>query len=1557
MTPPGARSCTVHVRWPDEEVVYPAVLDPRWTTTQNMTTTRQGHTATLLSTGNVLVVGGTSNGSTALASAELYNRTTGTWAATNPMTGARTLHSATQLGSSSNGTTSGKVLISGGLNGTTSQNTAQLYSPTAGTWTAAANLNAARHGHTATLLVDGRVLVTGGLNGTTTLNTAALYNPASGTGSWVAAAGILPSALKNHAAALLTTTNNQLSNKVLVFGGNSGSATVSGVYLFDPAQNAFSTQTSLPSAREGHTVTVLANGNLLVTGGKSGTTTLATTVLFNPSSGAGSWSSSGTMNVARQAHSATLIPTAIVSNGQVLVAGGSSGSATLSSAELWNGTTWALTTALLSAQQGHTATLLGNDAILIAGGVNGSTTVGAAQLYDASFGVACTLSSQCVTGFCVNGVCCDSACNNGCGACNLSGKVGTCSAVAAGTVCRASAGSCDVAETCSGTSTTCPANAFAPSTTVCRASAGACDVAENCTGSSATCPADGFQSTSTVCRASAGVCDVAENCPGTSAACPANGFKSSATVCRPSAGACDVAENCPGTSAACPADGFLAATTVCRPVAGGCDIAESCTGTSATCPPDRVMPVDSICRPSAGPCDVPELCGGVTATCAPDQFQPAGTVCRAAAGVCDVAETCSGTSVTCPADGFLPRTTVCRPVAGNCDVAENCTGSAATCPADAKAPNGSLCDDGNACTAGDTCQSAVCVGGPPVTCPTADQCHTGGGGTCNPTTGCPAASPVADGAVCSDGNSCTQGETCQGGTCQTDRSFALLVNVPVNDLGNLGGSSSTAQGVSIGPDVVGTSTTATGQQHAFVSFGGGQPLFDISAQPGAPAPSTGTAINDTDMVVGSLPQPDGSSHVFSRTDATGVVDLGPVGDNSVATDTFAFQGGYAYAVNNSGQIAGVNTDAGQFRGFLYTSGTGFEDIGSLDGLSSWLFGLSDSGAAVGASLVPGAPTTGFERFGHAVLFNAATELVDLNNYVDPTSGLTLTLANGISGNYIVGGADLKGTALPFRLNTSTGTVDHFNGGWQGSSVASSVNSMGDTVGWGFMAAGDTQQSAFIYTDGIGFKNLNDVIDPSLGWNLQVATGINERDDVVGWGYHNGVVSAFMLRVSPETVACQSNTTCGGTGTGLCVWSDGVVANRNGTFTAVFGFSNGGTTSITPTTNTVIVDGSVVLNPNPAPPELLPPGAHPGVFLPVINAGQTIIWNLNGQVVTASADSTRDLPTTLVGTTGESVAVENTQVTVKADLGPYQTPPAAITQAADPQVGAPYYGSLSGKLDVSPTGASLYTLPLTIPKGTAGMAPSLSLVYSSQGGNGIMGQGWSLSGLSMIYVCSQTLASDGQSVPYGLVANPNLPNHQVTLCLDGQRLFQRQKFQSSDPNSVAGTYQLETNDFSGIEYDDGSQTPNGPAFTVTTKSGEIRHYGLQTYDTLAVPADHSDTFGLATVGTRTVVWLLDRVEDPWANYYDIVYNNKQGDFSTNGIAVTEIDYTGHLGKRNGRGPAGTDHRPPHRGHLHLRNRAPDGHPDRPVRRMDDTDRAPADDHQLSRGQLQPRLPRG
>ncbi len=159
---------------------------------------------------------------------------------------------------------------------------------------------------------------------------------------------------------------------------------------------------------------------------------------------------------------------------------------------------------------------------------------------------------------------------------------------------------------------------FESSSTVCRPSAGPCDLAENCTGSSGSCPANGFVSSSTVCRPSAGPCDVAENCTGSSAACPADGFASSSTVCRPSAGPCDVAENCTGASATCPADAKSHA--VCRAAAGLCDAVEICDGVSNTCPADAVKPAGSICRLPSGICDVPETCDGASIVCPADGF-------------------------------------------------------------------------------------------------------------------------------------------------------------------------------------------------------------------------------------------------------------------------------------------------------------------------------------------------------------------------------------------------------------------------------------------------------------------------------------------------------------------------------------------------------------------------------------------------------------------------------------------------------------------------------------------------------------------------------------------------------------------------------------------------------------------------------------------------------------------------------------------------------------------------------------------------------------------------
>ncbi len=334
--------------------------------------------------------------------------------------------------------------------------------------------------------------------------------------------------------------------------------------------------------------------------------------------------------------------------------------------------------------------------------------------------------------------------------------------------CRGATGSCDVAEFCTGTAATCPADAFKPATTVCRPSTAPCDAAEFCTGTSGLCPNDGLKPAGAVCRPAAGPCDAPEVCNGTSSSCPAD--VKSTGVCRPANGACDVAETCDGTSNDCPADAFKPATTKCRAVAGPCDEAEYCTGSAPDCPADAFKPSTTKCRNAAGDCDAAEFCTGGSASCPVDVMKPAGTECRPAAGPCDAPEVCTGSSPNCPADAIAAAGTVCRPAAGGCDVAEVCDGTSMSCPADQLRPAGFECRAAaGECDQAETCSgtSALCPADAKKTdvcrpaagpCDAAERCD-GSSNTCPPDGHAP------DGTACDDGNACTEHDTCAGGTC------------------------------------------------------------------------------------------------------------------------------------------------------------------------------------------------------------------------------------------------------------------------------------------------------------------------------------------------------------------------------------------------------------------------------------------------------------------------------------------------------------------------------------------------------------------------------------------------------------------------------------------------------------------------------------------------------------------------------------------------------------------------------------------------------------------------
>ncbi|MBK7773831.1 MAG: hypothetical protein IPI43_06785 [Sandaracinaceae bacterium] len=89
---------------------------------------------------------------------------------------------------------------------------------------------------------------------------------------------------------------------------------------------------------------------------------------------------------------------------------------------------------------------------------------------------------------------------------------GACAAIPDGTTCRASAGDCDIVETCAAGA--CPADAVESEGVVCRGAAGVCDIIEACDGSSSTCPDDGV-ATST---ASVPACEPYV-CPGMGTVC------------------------------------------------------------------------------------------------------------------------------------------------------------------------------------------------------------------------------------------------------------------------------------------------------------------------------------------------------------------------------------------------------------------------------------------------------------------------------------------------------------------------------------------------------------------------------------------------------------------------------------------------------------------------------------------------------------------------------------------------------------------------------------------------------------------------------------------------------------------------------------------------------------------------------------------------------------------------------------------------------------------------------------------------------------------------------
>lgn len=182
------------------------------------------------------------------------------------------------------------------------------------------------------------------------------------------------------------------------------------------------------------------------------------------------------------------------------------------------------------------------------------------------------------------------------------------------------------------------------------------------------------------------------------------------------------------------------------------------------------------------------------------------------------------------------------------------------------------------------------------------------------------------------------------------------------------------------------------------------------------------------------------------------------------------------------------------------------------------------------------------------------------------------------------------------------------------------------------------------------------------------------------------------------------------------------------------------------------------------------------------------------------------------------------------------------------------GTIGGSINVGPSGAATYSLPISVSPGSHGMQPSLGVVYSSQSGNGELGYGWHLSGLSSITRVNQNQYYDNTIAPITLSANDKF-------MLDGQRLISK----------GANTYSPENNPYIQVVSD-------GTKFTVTSQDGVVTEYGGTT-----------DSRFLAVNGTVPVTYSISKMTDPEGNYISYSY---LGDNTTGEYRINEIKYTGN-----------------------------------------------------------------
>jgi RHS repeat-associated protein len=184
------------------------------------------------------------------------------------------------------------------------------------------------------------------------------------------------------------------------------------------------------------------------------------------------------------------------------------------------------------------------------------------------------------------------------------------------------------------------------------------------------------------------------------------------------------------------------------------------------------------------------------------------------------------------------------------------------------------------------------------------------------------------------------------------------------------------------------------------------------------------------------------------------------------------------------------------------------------------------------------------------------------------------------------------------------------------------------------------------------------------------------------------------------------------------------------------------------------------------------------------------------------------------------------------------------------------GTKNGSFNVNTIGAATYSIPIEVPQGINGIAPGISLEYSSTNGPGVAGYGWQISGISNITRGPSTYYHDG------FVRGIKLDTDDK-FYLDGQRLVRTGE-------SFENTYQTEVDIFSRVSQKD----TWGPGwFSAETKSGLTYEYGNSETSQYRIN-NHVQIVG----------WFVSSISDKFNNHIDYEYIN-----DNNIIYLTTITY--------------------------------------------------------------------